>query len=213
MTRKVTRKIHTLRVLARLFGVFPVLIALAALAQITGAARPSRRLRPEPLKRGALSQGRGYAVPAKARGLGRAAGTHVERNRHVAMVSNPPIFLPTVAYNSGGPNAIAVAVADVNGDGRPDLLVVNECGRNNCGTSSLGVLRGKGDGTFGKVTIHRSIGSYAVALGVADLNRDGKPDLVVVNTLSSTVETLLVTATQPFSQGSFTNRAGFTPLR
>jgi hypothetical protein len=107
------------------------------------------------------------------------------------MTSNPPIFLPTVAYLSGGANTIAIAVADVNGDGKPDLLALNECGNNACSLSSLSVLRGKGDGTFGQVTTYRSLGWNAVALAAADLNRDGKQDVVVVNRLSNTVDTLL----------------------
>jgi len=36
-------------------------------------------------------------------------------------------FLPAMAYASGGTAAYSVAVADVNGDGRPDLVVTNYC--------------------------------------------------------------------------------------
>jgi hypothetical protein len=50
-------------------------------------------------------------------------------------------FQAAVAYDSGGEdNAHSVAVADVNGDSKLDLLVTNECGDYNCTTGSVGVL-------------------------------------------------------------------------
>lgn len=36
-------------------------------------------------------------------------------------------FQPALAYNSGGFDAVWVTVADVNGDGKPDLEVRNAC--------------------------------------------------------------------------------------
>jgi len=45
--------------------------------------------------------------------------------------------------DSGGLNPTSVAVADVNGDGKPDLIVAN-----GYSTSGIGVLLGNGDGTF-----------------------------------------------------------------
>ena len=46
------------------------------------------------------------------------------------------LFMPAVFYDSGG--AYSVTVADVNGDGKPDILVVNS-------SSAIGVLLGNGD--------------------------------------------------------------------
>jgi hypothetical protein len=46
-------------------------------------------------------------------------------------------FQAPVTYSSGGYEGSAIAIGDVNGDGRPDLVVTNACGSNesNCGGS------------------------------------------------------------------------------
>jgi hypothetical protein len=90
-------------------------------------------------------------------------------------------FQAAVTYNPGGLYAFSVAVADVNGDGKPDLLVANQCVDNNCSNGVIGVLLGNGDGTFQPVVDYSSGGFYAFAIAVGDLNGDGKPDLIVSN--------------------------------
>jgi hypothetical protein len=68
----------------------------------------------------------------------------------------------------------AVVAADLNGDGKPDLVTTN------AGNDTVSVLLGNGDGTF-RPQQSRGVGPGPVAVAVADLNGDGKPDLVVVN--------------------------------
>ena len=96
-------------------------------------------------------------------------------------------FLPVVTYDPAG-QSIFISIADVNGDANPDLLVTNACiavpGSNHnsdCSESSIGVLLGNGDGTFKPVVIYKSGGDVAYSLAVADVNGDGKPDLLVTN--------------------------------
>ena len=88
-----------------------------------------------------------------------------------------------MTYGSGGYYATSLAVADVNGDGKPDLLVANECAiGSNCGSSGkVGVLLGNGDGTFQAPVTYSSGGQFPYSLAVGDVNGDGKPDLVVTN--------------------------------
>jgi Bacterial Ig-like domain (group 3)/FG-GAP-like repeat/Abnormal spindle-like microcephaly-assoc'd, ASPM-SPD-2-Hydin len=91
-------------------------------------------------------------------------------------------FANAVGYGSGGYNARSVAVADVNGDGKPDVLVTNYCSDSNCDTaSSVSVLLGNGDGTFQPARSYSSGGYYSFSVAVADVNGDGKPDLLISN--------------------------------
>jgi hypothetical protein len=78
-----------------------------------------------------------------------------------------------------------VAVADVNGDGRPDLVVTNDSTR-----GFVGVLLGNGNGTFGSA-VNYPVGRYPRSVVVADVNGDGLPDLVTGNYRSNSVRVLL----------------------
>ncbi len=100
----------------------------------------------------------------------------------VLMGNGDRTFQPVVTYDSGGYEAQSVAVADVNGDGKPDLVVANACASSNCtGGGVVGVLLGKGDGTFQAAVSYGSGGQDAESVAVADVNGDGKPDLIVAN--------------------------------
>ncbi len=90
-------------------------------------------------------------------------------------------FQPVATYDSGGNQPLSVAVADVNGDGSPDLLVANFCASaTNC-EGILSVLLGNANGTFQTAVNYGSGGINADAVAIADVNRDGKPDIVVAN--------------------------------
>jgi hypothetical protein len=95
-------------------------------------------------------------------------------------------FLPPVSYSSGGFYAIAVAITDVNGDGHPDLIVANQCqSSTSCGAyppGSVGVLLGRGDGTFQASVSYASVVNTQW-MAVADVNGDGTPDVVVAGGL------------------------------
>ena len=100
----------------------------------------------------------------------------------VLMGNGDGTFQPPVTYDSGPLGAQVVAVSDVNGDRFPDLIVSNGCyGVNNC-SDSVSVLLGNGDGTFKTPVVYSSGGYFPYAVAIADVNRDGKPDVLVVNT-------------------------------
>lgn len=102
-------------------------------------------------------------------------------------------FRAAASYNSGGIIGLAVAVADVNGDGNLDVIVANGCeNSSDCnyqgdtGIGGVSVLLGNGDGTFQPAVSYSSGGGYADAIAVADLNGDGNLDLIVANWCQST---------------------------
>jgi hypothetical protein len=122
-------------------------------------------------------------------------------------------FQPAATYASGG-SAASVAVADVNGDGKPDLVVANYCAdkAENCGYGSIGVLLGNGDGTFQTVQDYitgTGTGDFSVVL--ADVNSDGILDAEVGSTLSESVEVLLGVGNGTFQSAVTYNLGGLWP--
>jgi Bacterial Ig-like domain (group 3)/FG-GAP-like repeat len=100
-------------------------------------------------------------------------------------------FQNSTSYSSGGVDAQAVVVADVNGDGNPDILVANRCVNAGDCTGSVGVMLGNGDGSFQPAVNYRSGGQSAWSIAVADVNHDGKLDVVLSNSDSLSVSVLL----------------------
>ena len=82
-------------------------------------------------------------------------------------------FQPAVTYDSGEGYESSVTVADVNSDGKLDVLTAN------LDSNTIGVVLGNGDGTFHPVVKYTTSGNYARSVAVTDLNGDGKSDLVV----------------------------------
>ena len=69
----------------------------------------------------------------------------------------------------GGTDPVAIAAADLGGDGLVDLLVAS-------GTDSLNILTNKASRTFG-APMPSAIGTMPSSVTVSDLNGDGRPDV------------------------------------
>ncbi len=76
----------------------------------------------------------------------------------------------------------SVAGGDLNGDGKPDLVLADN--------ASVSVLLGDGTGLF-TAPANYAAGLGPTAVAVADLNGDGRRDVVVTNASSNTVSVLL----------------------
>jgi hypothetical protein len=76
-----------------------------------------------------------------------------------------PVTLPTASPAS------VVRIADLDGDGVPDLIMLT--------ATTLTIARGDGKGGFLPHPYTLDAGLDPTGLTVADLNHDGKPDLLI----------------------------------
>ena len=104
-------------------------------------------------------------------------------NGNVAVLLNDDdngTFRAAVTYSTGGFFAESVAAGDFNGDGKADVVVVNQCvSLQDCTHGVLGVLLGNGDGTLQAPVLSPSGGASPKAVAVGDFNGDGKLDLAL----------------------------------
>jgi len=85
---------------------------------------------------------------------------------------------------TAGANPGFIELADVNGDGKPDII------ESNFGTGTVGVSLNDGHGGFSAPT-YTNAGSGPAGMAVGDINGDGFPDIVVGNVTDGTVSVLL----------------------
>ncbi|HYR90116.1 MAG TPA: FG-GAP-like repeat-containing protein [Terriglobia bacterium] len=105
----------------------------------------------------------------------------------------PPVTYATESGANPAGNPVALLATDIDGDGVLDLSVVNQGNGSVAGSVSIllgHVLNGKGDGTFVAPKTY-SVGFKPTAIASADLNADGRPDLVITNQNDNSVSVLL----------------------
>ena len=105
-------------------------------------------------------------------------------------------FLAPANYPDGN-DPFMIAVADLNGDGEPDIVTANATlGTTN--PSGLSVLLQSGNGQFLQA-VNYSTGTAVNSVAISDVNGDGRLDLVVAD--SSGISILLQNSANP---GTFT---------
>jgi len=121
-------------------------------------------------------------------------------------------FQSPTAYTAGH-YCSSLAVADLDGDGKLDIVVTSQAtvvGLYYEG--SVVILLGNGDGTFRKGG-ESSVGINPQAVYVNDLNSDGKQDLVVANSWDGTITVLLGNGDGTFLPGfSYATGGGATSI-
>ena len=96
-----------------------------------------------------------------------------------------PSFATAVGYTTGT-DPSSVAVGDMNGDGKKDLVV------SNYSDNSVSILPGAGNGTFASKTDFAA-GAVTDMVAVGDFDSDGRQDLVTANYGANTISLLLNT--------------------
>ena len=97
-----------------------------------------------------------------------------------------------------GDEPVGLALGDLDGDGLPDMVVTNSSGGAD-GNGTVSVLKGVAGGMFEaqpEIALPASCGTpgcVPVAVAIADLNGDHKPDAIVANNEGDSVTVLLNT--------------------
>jgi hypothetical protein len=169
MMRKLTRH-FSLPVIAASVAILIALGAISAPAQMRGAGQ---RIAQPSAPQSLLSPGGGEAGHRSIPPLVRPApGFDPQQAESTLFLS--PVLYPVAAAGS-------LIVADVNGDGKPDIVAAGCTDAFFCDWSGVvSVLLGNGDGTF-QQPLTFSTGQLVGAMAMADLNHDGKLDLVLTN--------------------------------
>jgi len=153
-----------------------------------------------PVSGGELSGGAVSIAIADVNGDGFLDVVQVTDNNQVyVLLGNGDGTLQQYAhYKTGGFWPLSVTTADVNGDSLPDVIVSNECqftqkgtGKGRCNSiGQVTVLTNKGGvgplfAGFNAARTFATGGFEASSVAVADVNADGRPDLVISNICST----------------------------
>jgi hypothetical protein len=99
-------------------------------------------------------------------------------------------FKPNVDYTIGAA-AASIAIGDLNGDGKPDLIVSDLATGATLTRGVVAVLLGYGDGTFQKAVRYQVASTGAAAVVVGDFNGDGNLDVVTSSPADQTITAML----------------------
>ena len=102
-----------------------------------------------------------------------ANSSNAEKAVWVILGRGDGTFLERVDYATAG-SPTSVAVRDLNGDLKPDLVAANNSG------SDVSVRLGNGDGTF-QAKHEFATGLYPTSVAIEDVDGDSRPDIVTTN--------------------------------
>lgn len=106
-----------------------------------------------------------------------------------------------------------VAIADLNGDSRPDIVLSNPANPGSTAGPSVKTLLGNGDGTFQTPTTFDLDFNYPVLVGVGDFNGDKKTDVALFGTDTTiSLVMLLGNGDGSFSRSDFLLPSSHSPI-
>jgi len=114
-----------------------------------------------------------------------------------AHAQNTNFFLAGTLTNAGPGNVIAIVAADVNGDGKPDLVL--------SGTNLMTIYTNNGVGWFALASTVPFPGGNLSALAAANIRGNGRIDLIAANNGTTTTVTIFTNN----GSGGFTSNATY----
>ena len=97
----------------------------------------------------------------------------------------------SAAQTMANQNIHTVAVADVNGDGKPDIVAAGVSGQDTYWSTAIYIMLGNGDGTF-QPMVRDLVGDQCLGcsptdtgIALADVNGDGLPDIIYTSNSTS----------------------------
>ncbi|HTU51809.1 MAG TPA: FG-GAP-like repeat-containing protein [Acidobacteriaceae bacterium] len=136
------------------------------------------------------------------------ATSNAGTNTATILLGNGTGVLTVQAAQATGTDPIALATTDVNSDGYPDLVAFDEFSTS---TGAVAILLGNGNGTLQVAQTSSQAFLPGTQPAIADFNRDGKPDVAVVQQ-NANIASVLLNNTLPTQYPDGRSFAAYNPI-